>query len=77
MNKQTKAYKKAGFARKVVKGASSDKKNQNGGLAIDIEVETFKGRPCLTDFKDKAKNPMNRRRSPKVYKKPGERKPRD
>jgi hypothetical protein len=73
MNKQTRAYKKAGFARKVVKGASSDKKNQNGGLAVDVEVEIFKGRPCLTSFADKAKNPMNRRKSQKVYKKPRER----
>ena len=54
-NKQTRAYRKLNLATKVNKGT---------GNASSIANEPFKGKICLTDFRDKDKNPMNNRKSP-------------
>lgn len=54
MNKQTKSYRKLGISTKVVKGT-------NG-----IQTKSFdkiEGKPCITCFKCKDKNPQNKRRS--------------
>lgn len=64
MRKTVRAYRKQGYCRKMIKGSSSDKGKLNGSLAVDTPLEIFKGKPCLTDFRDKAQNPMNKRRSP-------------
>jgi hypothetical protein len=63
MRKTVKSYRKHGYCRKVIKGSRSDHGKLNGSLAVDQPLEIFKGKPCLTDFRDKAKNPQNKRRS--------------
>jgi len=56
-NKQTKAYRKLGLSTK----------NTGAELTSINSFEIFKGRPCLTDFKDKDKNPANKRKSAHRY----------
>jgi hypothetical protein len=56
-NKQTKAYRKLGLSTK----------NTGAALTSINSFEIFKGRPCLTDFKDKEKNPQNKRKSAHRY----------
>lgn len=53
-NRQTKAYRKLGIA------------TSNGGAQVGTmkNFEIFKGKPCITDFRSKDKNPMNKRKSP-------------
>lgn len=53
-NKQTRAYRKLGLSTKVVKGF---------GYAQTKPFEKFKGKLCVTSFKDKEKNPENKRTS--------------
>lgn len=55
MNKQTRKYKNLGLAVKTVKGTNS--------INV-ISCEKFEGKYCYTDFKDRHKNPMNKRNSP-------------
>ena len=64
MRHTVRSYRKAGWCRRMVKGASSDHGNQNGSLAVDQEVTIFKGQHCFTAFADKDRNPMNKRKGP-------------
>jgi hypothetical protein len=52
-NKQTKAYRKLGLS------------THNGGAEIGgiTKFDLFEGRPCITDFASKDKNPQNKRKS--------------
>lgn len=67
MNRQTKRYRKLGLARKVVKGAS-DGIHGKSSLCNDVSVEIFSGKFCHTDFRDRDKNPQNKRKSAHKYK---------
>lgn len=58
-NRQTRSLRKKGYGTKVIKGASD-------GLSFH-HLDIFKGKPCVTDFKNKDQNPMNKRKSPKRY----------
>jgi hypothetical protein len=53
-NQQTKSYRKLGIS------------TSNGGASIGTvkSFDKFEGRFCYTDFKDKDKNPQNKRKSP-------------
>ena len=53
MNKQTKAYRKLGLSTR----------NTGAELTSITAFEKFEGRPCITDFKHKDKNPQNKRLS--------------
>lgn len=53
MNKQTRAYRKLGLSTH----------NTGAELTSIIAFEKFEGRPCITDFKSKDKNPANKRLS--------------
>ena len=63
MRHTVRAYRKAGYCRKLVKGSSAEPP-QNGSLSVDQKLEIFKGRKCITDFSLKAENKENRRKSP-------------
>ena len=63
MRHTVRSYRKAGWCRKMVKGASSDHGNQNGSLAVDQALEIFKGSHCVTGFAEKEANPANKRKS--------------
>lgn len=52
-NKQTKCYRKLGLSTK----------NTGAALTSINAFDKFEGRACITDFKDKDKNPANKRKS--------------
>jgi len=53
MNKQTKAYRKIGLSTR----------NTGATLTSIVPFDKFEGRPCITDFKHRDKNPQNKRNS--------------
>jgi len=63
MRHTVRSFRKAGYCRKVIKGAQADFP-QNGSKAVDQQVVIFKGAHCFTDFLDKNRNPANKRKSP-------------
>ena len=52
-NKNTRALRKLGRS-----GVN------NGATHSEVSFEVFKGKECVTDFKFRDKNPMNKRKSP-------------
>ena len=63
MRHTVRSWRKAGWCRKQIKGASADDP-QNGSKAVDQELIIFKGKHCFTDFEHKGvKNFENQRKS--------------
>ena len=61
MRHTVRSARKAGWCRKVIKGAQAE--NGSGSKAVDQELEIFKGKECITSFARRDENPMNKRRS--------------
>jgi hypothetical protein len=62
MNRQTKAYRKLGLS------------TTNGGASTSVKsFEKFEGDICYTAFSQKSKNPQNKRKSPRDYKRAAKR----